>query len=651
MEDAARSKDTLLITGLLEKLSLAYGNSLSWSPIYHYGRGVQSIAAKSYTTAVKAFKESIEKAKASGNEVWITNAQDLQAWALERMNENAAALTLYEQREEKLLKEADSKSDTSILINASLKLAYNDYIEDDYVNALLGLQGVLGVAQAARDTFNLQRILYLTMGIQDYLGEEEEHRKTKDLRLALLEAQDNDYNKIEALNLKMDFAESEEEATYYFNQLEEFNKQGKIINANEYLYSYATWLEDNVFYTAAYPINQRIIQFMDTDCSHMVTFYYTKNAILHYYAETGQDQRLVSEARALLACVETRGDLEFYESVYGLISKAFASLNQTDSAYYYLSKSLAARDSARATKDPEKVMKVLLQEKFDQEKEVIRLKQEKTQAATIAQLKVQRSFIIATSIISVLFLLVALLWYRNFQMQKKTNVKLAHYTKRLELSNQRLDRFASGVSHDILSKLNLVLSMGNIMVQNKQDTNSLFAFYEKSMDATRRIRDYCVNLLDNAQPPAENKQAGPSCDADKVLEQAIRQNEELLQENKLKIVCADVLPRLPIEGVALLQIFQNLLGNSITVLQGQADPQIQIKVLQSEEHTCIGILDNGPGIPLDQREKVFEAGVSYTEGSGLGLDMVRSRIAEVGGKIWIEESTQGGAAVWMRFYH
>lgn len=68
------------------------------------------------------------------------------------------------------------------------------------------------------------------------------------------------------------------------------------------------------------------------------------------------------------------------------------------------------------------------------------------------------------------------------------------------------------------------------------------------------------------------------------------------------------------------------------------------------------IEDHGPGIPVEERDKVFErffrgraAGMRGTgEGSGLGLSLVREHVALHGGRVWAEEGEGGGARVVVR---
>jgi signal transduction histidine kinase len=98
---------------------------------------------------------------------------------------------------------------------------------------------------------------------------------------------------------------------------------------------------------------------------------------------------------------------------------------------------------------------------------------------------------------------------------------------------------------------------------------------------------------------------------------------------------------------ALLRAVRNLLDNAIAV----ADT-ITVEVTQTANSPTISVTDNGPGIPADQCERIFEPFVRLTEsprgGTGLGLTIVRRTIESHGGTITCEPSRTGGARFTLR---
>ncbi len=97
----------------------------------------------------------------------------------------------------------------------------------------------------------------------------------------------------------------------------------------------------------------------------------------------------------------------------------------------------------------------------------------------------------------------------------------------------------------------------------------------------------------------------------------------------------------------LTQILSNLIANSIDALKDQSQKTITLEYLANNTETVeIYIKDNGPGIPVDQREKLYEAFYttkSNQDGLGLGLFIVYNLLNELGGKLDIIDEKDYGA--------
>ena len=102
---------------------------------------------------------------------------------------------------------------------------------------------------------------------------------------------------------------------------------------------------------------------------------------------------------------------------------------------------------------------------------------------------------------------------------------------------------------------------------------------------------------------------------------------------------------------ALLRAVRNLLDNAAAV----ADT-VMVEVRQTANGPTVSVSDNGPGIPADQRERVFEPFVRLggrgaqtpRDGTGLGLAIVRRTIESHGGAVTCDPSPAGGARFTLR---
>jgi signal transduction histidine kinase len=98
---------------------------------------------------------------------------------------------------------------------------------------------------------------------------------------------------------------------------------------------------------------------------------------------------------------------------------------------------------------------------------------------------------------------------------------------------------------------------------------------------------------------------------------------------------------------ALLRAVRNLLDNAFAV----ADTVV-VEVKQTASGPTISVTDDGPGVPVDQRERIFEPFVrlhrSPRNGTGLGLAIVRRTLESHGGTITCDPTATGGARFTLR---
>jgi signal transduction histidine kinase len=124
----------------------------------------------------------------------------------------------------------------------------------------------------------------------------------------------------------------------------------------------------------------------------------------------------------------------------------------------------------------------------------------------------------------------------------------------------------------------------------------------------------------------------------------------LLLESKLRSTASFVrayadVPKVMAQPTLLGQVLVNLLSNAADAVAGLPEPRIALRVRKHGGDACVEVEDNGPGIPDDLREKVFEPFFSTKgeKGNGMGL-WISAEIARLhGGKLTAERGGAGGA--------
>ena len=205
------------------------------------------------------------------------------------------------------------------------------------------------------------------------------------------------------------------------------------------------------------------------------------------------------------------------------------------------------------------------------------------------------------------------------------------------------------MSHDLRTPLATIL--GNAVTLEHADELDLSAEERRSMARTlaakaQRLTALITDLLDmdrltrGALEPrlAPEELAG-------VIERAVRDAEQLAGRTvELHLVPAVVM----VDRSMVERIVDNLLENAAKHTPG--DVVIRVRSVPVGTGAEIVVEDDGPGIPPDQRDRLFrpfERGSSSNEqspGVGLGLSLV-ARFAELhGGRAWVDEAPGGGAA-------
>ena len=103
---------------------------------------------------------------------------------------------------------------------------------------------------------------------------------------------------------------------------------------------------------------------------------------------------------------------------------------------------------------------------------------------------------------------------------------------------------------------------------------------------------------------------------------------------RLEMDIRTALEGLPVPPWEICCIIGNLMDNAMDALQESRDGWIHLEVRETLRQFTFAIANNGPGIPEELRERIFESGVSTKgEGRGMGLSIVRKTLAEFGGTI------------------
>jgi PAS domain S-box-containing protein len=194
-------------------------------------------------------------------------------------------------------------------------------------------------------------------------------------------------------------------------------------------------------------------------------------------------------------------------------------------------------------------------------------------------------------------------------------------------ANERLEEFASVVSHDLRNPLTVATGRLELAIE---ECNS------DHLDSLQRALDRMETLIDDLLTLArEGKDVTDAQPVD--LSTVINGCWENVETNQASLI-TDIDRNVCADKNRLKQVFENLFRNSVE--HGRADVTVTVGRLDDGFY----IEDDGPGIPSDERDAVFEPGYSQsTDGTGFGLSIVKRIITAHDWRIRITDGTDGGA--------
>ncbi len=212
-----------------------------------------------------------------------------------------------------------------------------------------------------------------------------------------------------------------------------------------------------------------------------------------------------------------------------------------------------------------------------------------------------------------------------------------------------LETLAAGISHEIKNPLSAI-DIHTQILQNKIKNNRLSVSPEiiKYLNIVQEESDRLINVLNTflgitrkSQQPLVFTEVAQILDKSyQILMPELEQKQILLQ---LKI---DSVPKIFTTPHILQQIILDLLRNSIEAINNQSNRTIELSLQENntKTHIIISIDDSGCGIDSHVQYKIFDPYfTTKTEGTGLGLTLVKKMVEELDGKIFVAHSNLGGA--------
>ncbi|HOU12101.1 MAG TPA: ATP-binding protein [Anaerolineae bacterium] len=215
----------------------------------------------------------------------------------------------------------------------------------------------------------------------------------------------------------------------------------------------------------------------------------------------------------------------------------------------------------------------------------------------------------------------------------------------LEAQNAELERFAYTLSHDL--KTPLITIGGFIGFLEKDTLNGDVEQVQRDMTHIQKAVARMQQLLDELLELSRIGRRVNPPQRISLSELAHQAAANLAAQLTARGVQVDIAPELPTvigDPPRLREVFENLLGNAAKFMGEQPHPQVEVGARQTANETIFYVRDNGIGIEPQYHDKVFglfEKLNPQSEGTGVGLAIVKRIIELHGGRIWVESAGAG----------
>jgi PAS domain S-box-containing protein len=237
---------------------------------------------------------------------------------------------------------------------------------------------------------------------------------------------------------------------------------------------------------------------------------------------------------------------------------------------------------------------------------------------------------------------------RDVTLRKWAESERESLIDELESKNAELERFTYTVSHDLKSPLITIRGFLGFIREDTEQGNMqrLEKDIQRISDATDKMQSLLGDLL-------ELSRIGRLTNQPETIHMNALVNEVLeflhgrIHASNITVRVAENLPDVFGDRKRIFEVFQNLIDNATKFMGEQPKPCIEIgQSGRLDGETIFLVRDNGIGIDEIYVEKIF--GLfnkldSQTEGTGIGLTLVKRIIEFHGGRIWVESEPAKGA--------
>jgi PAS domain S-box-containing protein len=231
--------------------------------------------------------------------------------------------------------------------------------------------------------------------------------------------------------------------------------------------------------------------------------------------------------------------------------------------------------------------------------------------------------------------------------QKKYAEELKTKNDQLIKTNNDLDNFIYTASHDLKTPISNIEGLLNALddeMSKNQDVSVILSMMNTSVEKFKRTLS---DLTEISKAQKSGDETIEENDISELLEEVKSMEEQLIKSTRAIIKTDfDNCTKINFSRKNLKSIIYNLLSNALKFRMANRRPEIFIKTGIEGNYIILSVKDNGQGFDLKQKAKIFKMFKrlqSDTEGTGIGLYLVKRIVTNAGGKIEVESEIGKGS--------
>jgi signal transduction histidine kinase len=244
---------------------------------------------------------------------------------------------------------------------------------------------------------------------------------------------------------------------------------------------------------------------------------------------------------------------------------------------------------------------------------------------------------------------------KNEQLELDVNTRtqeLKHANKELIQQNNQLEQFAFIAAHNLRAPLASILGLANLL-KFSEDPAEKDVVIKKMIGATLDL-DCVIQDLNTILDVKKHTSNITEVNLANALNRSKKTLEREFEETKTQLVTDfKIIDKVIAVPPYIESILYNLLSNAIKYRHPDRVPQINISSDETEKYVVLRVSDNGLGIDLDKHRlnvfSLYKRFHLHTEGRGLGLYLIKTQMAALGGKIEVQSEVDKGTTFILYF--